>query len=164
MLKKVTSMELKYQTILNEFLKNRDWSDQIEINSEEKLVSLATAININGHSGRLIIEASDKSDFVDVYVYYNQLCKESKINEMAILLNGIHQRWVYGHFTVFEDGYVRWSHRVDFEGSQPTWTSLERIVQPAWTATEKFADFIAAVSLTKQTAKEALDEYDRDSK
>jgi hypothetical protein len=158
---KKTEGKLKYQIILDQFLKEREWSDEYEINSEEKAVSLNTGINIcEGHSGRLIVEASDQTDYVDVYIYYSQTCKEAKLDEMAILLNGIHRRWHFGKFTVFKDGYIRWSHRVDFEGSQPTGLSLERIVQPGWTTTEKFADIIAAVALTKQSAADALAEYD----
>lgn len=154
---------LKFQTVLDEFLKGREWTDEYEIDNDEKTVALNTAINIcDGHSGRLIIEASDKTDCVDVYIYYNQTCKEAKLDEMAILLNAIHRRWQFGRFTVFKDGYIRWAHRVDFEGSQPTGISLERIVQPGWSATEKFADVIAAVALTKQSAADAIEEYDQE--
>ena len=96
---KKTEGKLKYQIILDQFLKEREWSDEYEINSEEKAVSLNTGINIcEGHSGRLIVEASDQTDYVDVYIYYSQTCKESKLDEMAILLNGIHRRWHFGKF------------------------------------------------------------------
>ena len=158
-----SNSKLKYQVVLDEFLKERGWTDEYEVDTEEQSVFLDTQINIsNGFSGRLIIDAKDQSDLVDVYIYYNQTCKENKINEMAILLNGIHQRWHFGRFMVFEDGYIRWAHRVDFEGSQPTGLSFERIVQPGWDATAKFASVIAAVALTKQSAAEALKEYDED--
>lgn len=160
---KKSNSKLKYQAVLDEFLEGREWTDEYEIDLEEQTVTLNTQINLsNAHSGRLIIQASDETDFVDVHIYYTQTCKESKLDEMAILLNGIHRRWHFGRFMVFDDGYMRWSHRVDFEGSQPTGLSLNRIVQPGWDATEKFASVIAAVALTKQTAAEALKEYDEE--
>lgn len=160
---KTSNSKLKYQVVLDDFLKGREWTDEYEVDIEKQSVLLNTEITIcDGFSGRLIIEAKEKIDLVDVYIYYNQTCKEAKINEMAILLNGIHQRWHFGRFMVFEDGYIRWTHRVDFEGSQPTGLSLERIVQPGWEATAKFANVIAAVALTKQSATEALKEYDED--
>lgn len=158
---KKSNSKLKYQEVLDEFLEAREWTDEYEVDLEEESVLLNTQINISsGHSGRLIIQAYDQTDIVDVHIYYNQKCKESKLDEMAILMNGIHRRWHAGRFMVFDDGYIKWSHRVDFEGSQPTGLSLNRIVQPGWDAAEKFANAIAAVALTKLSAAEALKEYD----
>ena len=160
---KKSDSKLKYQVVLDEFLKEREWTDEYESDLEEKTISLTSGITIcDSHSGRLIIEASDRTDIVDVYIYYNQTCKESKLDEMAILFNGIHQRWALGRFMVLGDGYMRWSHRVDFEGSQPTGLSLERMVQSGWNAAERFADVIAAVALTKQSAADALKEFDEE--
>ena len=160
---KKSDSKLKYQVVLDEFLKGREWTDEYESDLEEKTVSLSSGITIcDAHSGRLIIEASDITDFVDVHIYYNQNCKESKLDEMAILCNGIHRRWASGRFIVFGDGYIRWSHRVDFEGSHPTGLSLERIVQSGWNAAATFADVIAAVALTKQSAADALKGYDEE--
>ena len=157
----VTDNKLKYQIVLDEFLAAREWTDKYEIDLHNKTVTLTTTINFSGgNSGRLIIEASDKTDCVDVFIYFNLSCKEAKINEMTALLNGIHQRWIFGHFVVFPDGIVRWSQRVDFEGSQPSGLSLERIVQPGWDAASGFSDAIAAVALTRQSASDALKEYD----
>ena len=161
MMSKKTDDKLKYQVIFDEFLKSREWTDKYEIDVEKKAVTLITGINFSGgKSGRLIIEASDETDCVDVFIYFNLSCKEAKINEMAVLLNGIHCRWRFGLFTVFPDGIIRWSHRVDFEGSQPTGLSVDRIVQPGWDAASRFSDIIAAVALTRQSAADALTEYD----
>ncbi len=140
---------------------SRCWTDEYEVDSEKKTISLTATLDITPEQkGRLIIEARDELDIVDVYFYYDLKCKETKLEQMALLLNGIHVRWHFGRFEVFPDGYVRWRHRVDFEGSQPTGLSLERIVGPGWDATGKFADVIAAVALTKLSAAEALEEYD----
>jgi hypothetical protein len=79
---------------------------------------------------------------------------------MALLLNQLHTRCKYGTFVAFDDGYVRWQHRVDFEGSEPTAISIQRIVGPGWNIAEQFIDPISAVALTKQSAKEALEEFD----
>jgi len=67
---KKTDSQLKFQKVLDEFLKEREWTDEYEIDNEEQTVSLNSAINIcEGHSGRLIIEASDRTDCVNVYIY-----------------------------------------------------------------------------------------------
>jgi len=59
-----------------------------------------------------------------------------------------------------EDDRIRWVHRVDFEGSSPTGISVERIVGPAWGRVSAFTDPICAVAITKQSAAEAIEEFD----
>ena len=58
------------------------------------------------------------------------------------------------------DGRVRWFQRVDFEGSQPTGQSIEQMVSAGFAAVDRFNDVISSVAITKQTAAEAMEEYD----
>lgn len=157
-----SSQKLKYQVLLEEFLAAREWKDELEIDEEAQTAVLNTGINLGELGGRLVVQGNDASDMVDAYVYYDIKCKESKIEQMAILMNGLHMRLAYGRFEVFPDGYMRWSHRVDFEGSQPSALSIERMAKPGWDIAGKFAGVISAVALTKQTASEALDDYDKE--
>lgn len=164
MVKKATS-KLKFQIIFEEFLKKRDWHDELDVNAEKKLVTLNTGVRAGSHSGRLIIEGNDANDVVDFFFYLDIRCKEAKLDQMALLLSEIHERWKFGRFVVFRDGgIVRWQHRIDFEGSQPTGLSIERNVSPGEAAIEEFGDVIAAVALTKQTAAEAIAQYDEEQK
>lgn len=151
---------IDYQKVLKEFIDAREWSDELEVNPETSQVCLSTGINIGSQSGRLIIEADGKTAILDVFIYYELKCKESKLEQMALLLNGIHQRWAYGRFVVFPQGQIRWQHRVDFEAGNPTGKTVNNMVQPGWDAVGLFADVISAVALTKQTAEEALAEHD----
>lgn len=156
------TQKLKYQLLIEEFMAARGWNDDLEVDAEAQTAALNTGINLGEQSGRLIVQGCDVNDMVDVYVYYEIKCKESKLEQMAQLMNGLHMRWSYGRFEVFPDGYMRWSHRVDFEGSQPSALSIERMVKPGWDAAQKFADVISAVALTKQSASEALSDYDNE--
>jgi hypothetical protein len=155
----MAKQKLKYETVLNDFLKAREWTDSLNVDVENKSVSLSSGIRFGQISGKLIIEAYDTTDLVDVYIYFDVTCKDTKLDQMALLMNGIHQRWAFGRFVVLADGYMRWQHRVDFEGSEPTGLSIERIVGPGWDTAERFGEFISSVALTKQTAADALEEY-----
>lgn len=150
----------KYEKIIAEFAAARDWKDEITLDPDTNIVSLATGINFSSQTGRLIIEADNETDVVEVFIYFDLKCKEAKLREMKLLMNELHQRWKFGRFTTYDAGVVRWTHRVDFEGSSPTGKSIEQIVGPGWNAVETFADTVAAVALTKQTAEEAIGEYD----
>jgi len=154
------TLDLNYKKLLQDFLKLREWTDELEEDTENSKMTLSTGIKIGNQGGRLIIEGSDKSGLLDVYIYFDQPCKENKIDQMAILLNGIHQRWAYGRFMVFPDGYMRWQHRIDFEGCNPTGLMISNLVQAGWDITGVYADTIMSVALTKQTAKDALMEFD----
>jgi hypothetical protein len=160
-----SSGKLKYQIVLEEFLKAREWEDELSIDKENKKVALVTGVTIGEHSGKLIIEASDESDLVSVYFYLGFDCKKSKRTEMCILLNDFNARGGNGGYGCFqlldpEDDRIRWVHRVDFEGSSPTGKSVERIVGPAWERVSAFIETICAVALTKQSAAEAIEEFD----
>ena len=157
---KQTAPKLKYEVVINEFLKAREWTDELNIDTEDSSATLVTGVDFEGGSCKLIIEGYDKSDLVDVFIYYTFNCKNTKFDQMAILFNEIRRRWRIGTFEFLADGRLRWHHRVDFEGSQPTGTSIERMVSPGLAAVEQFNDVISAVALTKQSAKEAVEEYD----
>jgi len=157
------SNNINFQEVLNEFLKLREWTDELNVDPETSIISLNTEIQIEGQDGRLIIEANPESQIVDVFIYYSIMCRENKINELALLMNQIHHRWAFGRFEVYESGHIRWRQRYDFEGTKPTGLSIDRIVQPGWDAVGKFFDLIAAVALTKTTALQAIEEYDGQS-
>jgi len=153
--------KLKYRSILEDFLAAREWSDELSIDSEKRSVRLETGITLGDQTGhRLIIEASDASDCIDVYIIYGLKCRRAKLDEMSILLNEIHRRWLFGHFTCFEDGTIQWSHRMDFEGSSATGASIEVALRSGWHVTERFLDAIVAVAMTGKSAKDAIAEYD----
>jgi hypothetical protein len=152
---------MKYKTLLEEYLVAREWTDELSVDEENGAVQLDTSVSLGEQGGRLIVEAYEKSDLIDVFIYFRGFsCKDSKVGEMLKVLNSIHGRVRYGRFELLPDGVLRWFHRVDFEGSSPTPTSVHQMVQPGWNIAERWADVLAAVALTKQTAEEALEDFD----
>lgn len=160
--------KLKFQKILEVFLADREWQDELEVDAESKTVMLRTGINIASHTGgTLVIEASDITEIVGVFVYLPFSCRESKIDEMKKLVNDINIRRNYGSFQCIpggDAGRIRWVHRVDFEGASPTAKSVHQIVGPGWETAAEWADVIAAVAITRQTADEALEEFDEEQR
>jgi len=151
---------LKYQSVMEEFLALRKWKDEPDVDLENRTIALATGVDFADQTGRLIIEIDEDSDLFDVYFYFDIKCKKDKLEQMALLMNHIHQRWAFGRFESYPDGYIRWRHRCDFEGSQPTGVSLNHMVSAGWSAMEQYATAVAAVALTRQNAQEAIEEYD----
>jgi hypothetical protein len=156
--------KLKYQTLLEEFLMAREWEDELEVDAENGVTSLRTRLNLGVQTARLTVTASDRSDLLDVLIHFDIKCRPDKHEQMAVLCNALHERMNYGRFQVSEDSFILWFHRVDFEGSTPTALSINNIVGPGWDLAKNFGEVIAAVALTRQSAAEALQEYDEAKK
>ena len=161
-----SSGNLKYKKLLADFLATRKWKDKIKVDSDKRL-AIDTGIDFGEQTGRLIITADPKIEIVDVFIYLdlnlNLKCQPKKMEQMAILMNEIHARhWQFGRFQVCSEGIIRWQFRVDFEGSSPSGLSIERIVGSGWECVSRFYNILISVALTKQTAKEALVEFDAD--
>jgi hypothetical protein len=159
-MKKEQNIVINYKNLLNDFLSIREWTDELEDDAESSVMTLSTGIKCGDQGGRLILTGNYGNGLIDVFIYLDQQCKEGKLDQMAVLLNGIHQRWSYGRFMVFSDGYVRWQHRVDFEGCNPTADTINNIVQVGWDVMSLYSDTIITVALTKQSAADALKEFD----
>lgn len=69
----------------------------------------------------------------------------------------------FGAFQLIDrtDGVtLRWRHVVDFEGCNPTGTTLARNVTAGFSILAEFLEPIAAVALTRQTAADAMTEHE----
>lgn len=158
---------LKYEAEMSEFLSIMEWSDvKLDVNVQNQQVVIHSGVNIDGQNGQAIIEANSDNDLFDFYIYYTGIeCKFHKWEQMQLLMNEINIRFPLGRFECFDvggDRRIRWRHRIDFEGSNISGVSIRNNFGPGWDATVAFASVIAAVALTKQSAKEAISDYDRE--
>lgn len=157
----------KFYSVMKEFLSLQEWQDELNVDQESGVVSLDTGVGLGDHKGRLIIEAVDKIEVIDAFIYFRDLrCKPTKKMEMSWLFQRIFgtRNFSFGRLELIEvegEGlHIRWRHRVDFEGSAPSGKSVRMLIAPGWEMMAEFADCIAAVALTKQTAEEAFAEWE----
>lgn len=159
--------EFKYEKVLKEFLEVREWEDELEKDAEKGEISLNTSIKFsNGQDMRLIIEGNNNG-LLEVYWYFDSfLCKKEKIPEMLLLLNYLHMRSTFGTFVLINlpdsplHGKIRWHGRVDFEGVEVTLDLLHLITNPSNNLVGQYGEVISTVALTKQSATNALEEFD----
>ena len=156
---------LKYEAVMEDFLSVVGWTDQLDIDGEAKTITLATSLSIAELNGRLIIEAQDSNDIFDFFIYFLINCKNNKKEQIELTLCYINANWLLGTFVLINQAgnyYVRWQHRVDFEGSSPSGITIKNNFQPGWNAVERYASLISAVALTNQSANEAIAEYEQE--
>jgi hypothetical protein len=162
-----TDKESKFHSVMRDFLSLQEWQDELKVDQESGVVSLDTGVGLGDHNGRLIIEAADKIEVIDAFLYFRDLrCKPAKKMEMSWLFQKIFgtRNFSFGRLELIEvegEGlHIRWRHRVDFEGSAPSGKSVRMLIAPGWEMMAEIADCIAAVALTKQTAEEAFAEWE----
>lgn len=151
------------QTLLQSWLDDRDWKEDLEVDHENQSALYTTTVNAGELAFMLYVEAHDKSQFVTAFFYHPVKVKPQKRNEMCELLNTLNTRILMGSFTLLDNSVVRYVHCVDFEGSSPTSLSVEGLVRPGWGFCEQFGELIATVAITKQSAKEALEEFNKEA-
>lgn len=160
-------MALKYEETLKQFLELRKWSDELILDEDNGKIVLSTGVNIEGQNGRAFIEAYN-DDIIQFYFYYlNFRIKDSKFEQMNILLSLINSRLLIGCLKMVgepQDRMVRWQHVVDFEGADPTGVTIERNFQAGWSALERYIEPVSAVALTKQSATDAINDHDAEVK
>jgi len=163
-----SEVKFKYEKVLKEFLDVREWEDELNKDVENGEISLNTNIKYsNGQDIRLIIEGNNNG-LLKVFRYFDSfLCKKEKIPEMLLLLNCLHMRsGIFGTFNLINltdssnNGKIRWLYQADFEGIDITLDTLHLIFFPANEIVEKYGELISAVALTKQSASDALKEFD----
>ena len=162
------TMTFKHEAAMQTFLTEMEWTeDKLEYDYDKQFVSLNTQITINGINHQLVVEANE-NDLIDVYVYLRHLSlKPYRDDQMNILLSKINSKIRVGAFQFMRGAdwqYLRWHHATDFEGSNPTGTTIRYQVVTGLQTVEDYADPIAAVTLTNQTADQALEEFQQSRK
>jgi hypothetical protein len=154
---------INYEDTMKEFIEFRGWNDELILDEEGEKVFLSTGIDIDGQSGRAIVEARNDDIFEFYFYYIGFTVKESNMDQMEILLSKINRTLMIGCLEVvgdINDRRVRWRHRVDFEGASPTGMTVSRNFQPGWATLESYINPITTVALTKQGAADALSEHE----
>ena len=157
------SPHLNYTQAMQEFLREMAWCDALAFGHEERYVYLQTQVAIYGASIKMFLEAYD-TDIVSIYLYVNHIpCKRSRIEEMRLLFSMINSTVSFGALQLIDRTVgvtLRWRHVVDFEGCNPTGTTLARNVTAGFSILAEFLEPIAAVALTRQTAADAMTEHE----
>lgn len=62
------SKSLLFQSVIEDFVKSREWKDEVNADLEAQTCTLVTGVYLGEYTGgKLIVEASDKSQIVGVF-------------------------------------------------------------------------------------------------
>ena len=148
------------KAILQEWLDSRGWDDELIVSDDGTEVSLRTGIELDENSWNLFVDANNQSCLVGFFLYSSFKVKTAKRAEACLLVNEINDRMRLGRFVVRDNGQIQYRQQVDFEAAEPTSRSMELMAVPAFSFCETYNSTLAAVALTKQTAADAIAEFD----
>ena len=156
------NLKSNFKNLIEFFLKDREWEDSLGSNDSGEVV-LDKEISLSDRQGKLILEASDEGEYLDIFIYLLSMqCKNEKMPEMFRLLNTINQQMMLGKFSIFEGDkrFVRWQYRLDVTGLTCSVESIDYLVSAGAEHVEYWTDPISTVALTSLGMEEALAEFE----
>jgi hypothetical protein len=147
----------KYNGILEQWLKERGWDDEIEFDLEKQQFQISTSIGLSDFTFRLYVEVDEARDLFDVYLYTLFEVKKSRRRGCYAVLNDINAGIGQGRFVVTDRGAIQYNHRIDVEGAAPTHITIERMVAPALAFCQIWVPALYAAATSKQEADEIID-------
>ncbi|SFZ85401.1 hypothetical protein SAMN02983003_2564 [Devosia enhydra] len=156
------TIAFKHDIALKTFLAEMEWDDEVAYDFDQDFAHVTTSVSVGGNYCLLIVEAYN-NDMIDIYIYMRYMSvKESQSEQMQLLLSTINSKMRVGAFQFLpmpDQRVVRWHHATDFEGSNPTGTTIRLNVVNGLETVKHYADLIAAVALTNQKADAAFAEF-----
>ena len=147
---------MKYQKILRDWLKDKEWDDEVTYNEETNESIVNFKVSINDQPFNTYIEGHEEKDWLSIYMYAPFNIKKSKADEILKLFNRIHGASYYGRLVLLEDGQIQYKSIMPLDGVKPTTAIVERSYAAAILVYEYWLDDIAEIGLTDTT----FDEWD----
>ena len=150
---------MKLAEKVQEWLNHLDWNDEIILDKENQKSSVSFYYSIKNQSFKVWVETDEKRDVLKVYFYTPFNALANKLNDCATLFNYINARSNWGAIACTDtEGTIRWRHSIDFEGTDPSITTIDNAFNVGSNLFEHWFDEITSVALTKTTAKEIIDQ------
>lgn len=150
---------MDFKNLLSEFLALREWEDEIKFNTATNEWYVTTNIGVKNQPFRLIIEGSNETQILGVFIYFNVSFIDTQSSDMSELISWLNPRIILGHFENLDNGGIRWVHKLDCEGTTINPQTLSINVQHGWDCVDEFSNTIISVALGQCGAREAIDHF-----
>lgn len=152
--------ENQFLAVMQQYLANEGWSDDIAI-AEDGDASIKTTMRFDGQTHQLYLEGWASIQTFKVYLYSSFSVPPRRQDEIAVLLNFINLRLGLGRFALRycdEAAPIQFLASVDVEEGEISVKMISNMIGAGVHSLSRYRDFLAAVALTKTSAKEAINE------
>ncbi len=149
--------DMRITTRLQEWLRNEEWEDDIEVDEGRKNSRVSTNITVNGQAHSLYLEVDEELDIFNLYMYGIASVPSSRTSETTIILNRINSRLILGRLTCAGDDEtnpIQYKSAIDVEESDLSPKQVTNMLDCATHAFDEYGFILSQVALTKQSGDE----------
>jgi len=147
---------MKYQKLLQDWVKEKEWDDEVNYNEETNESVVNFKVNIDDQLFNTYIEGHEEKDWLSIYMYGPFNIKKNKSGEILKLFNRIHGATYYGRLVLQDDGMIQYKQIMPLDGVEPSTSLVSNVYSTAVQIYDTWLDDIAEIGLTKTT----FDEWD----
>ena len=145
---------MKYQKLLQEWVKEKEWDDEITYDQEANKSLLNFKVNINDQFFNTYIEGDEERDWLFIFMYCPFNVKKEKESDVLKLFNHIHGATYYGRLVLLDEGIVQYKQIMPLSGVEPNISLVQNVYSTAILVYETWLEDIAEVGLTKTSFKQ----------
>ena len=153
--------ENQFLTVMQQYLAQEGWGDEIAIDEDDDAL-IKTTLSFDGQTHPLYIEGLTSIQNFKVHLYSSFSVPPHRQDEIAILLNFINVRLFLGRFALRisdEAAPIQFLSSFDMEEGEMSAKMIFNMVGAGVHALSRYRDSLAAVALTKTSAREAINEF-----
>ncbi|KAA6231732.1 hypothetical protein EKD00_03295 [Chlorobium phaeovibrioides] len=148
--------------VIEGFVEELEWDDNVELDLETGDSSLATHIGIQNQIFDIYVEAKKDIELLTFRLYTSFNVIEGKSVDACLLFNYINEHFSYqGRLILTDSGRIQYREVLDTEDINPSPAMLLNMFGSGQTLFRKHISQIAAVALTRRTYESIREEYDK---
>ena len=161
---KSKNIELVLPNLVQKFLDEENWAEEIEINNEEKSSILMSSLMLGDNEFQLIIETNEQEyRLLEIYIYSPGILLEKRINEALKIINEINNRYKVGRLSIIEmnagpkdevNYRIQFKYVIDMTGIEDSSIVLKNAIYHGSKLFEIWGSELYETTETNKTAKE----------
>lgn len=156
-----TSEEMKITAMIQNWLDEAGWKDDIEIDSEARTARVITLYELDGHIYRLFIEADEGRHRLAVYMYGSIGIPAARYAEACKLANRINCTMGIGRIAAISDGNFQYKALVDIEGGSPATTMIDNMFEGGTTVFKDWSNEMGQLIFSGKSADQIFEEFEK---
>lgn len=150
--------EMKLTHLVDAWLKEEEWEDEIKINHANKTSRVRTGITHKGTDFLVFIEVDEEQEWLFVFCYTPFAVSKERFAVAYELLNRINLEIALGRFAINSKGEFQFSVAADQDGAEFTPRVIGNLMDAAMGACGKWVPALAKLVYTQLTVEQILKE------
>lgn len=150
------------KTVLEIFVAEKEWDDEIELDDESGSHYLVTHIKIMNQVFELEVYGDDQRDRLSLFLTPPFRATEGTNADLCQLFNYLNERYLYsGRLSVDMSGRIKYKAVIDTDNLEPSAAMIDNLLGSAIALFDNQMEPIAAVAMTNRTFAETLADYEK---